>query len=398
MKLYIIPSWYPSKLNPIDGAFFADWAGVLSNTGYDIVIIANILHSFRKLFKHNELPSRTDRPVVEAGLRTYRREAINPYPKLIRRSFQYYKQSLIDQFELAVHQEGPPDVVLFNSSIWAGAAMAEHLVSRSIPFLVSEHMKAFLLEAGFSDFQKRCVQTTYRCARKIVAVSSALEKQILRIFPDAQGKTTTIHNPVTIQNIRRVVPVQKTEADFIFIAVCLLRAEKRIDILINAFARLVKLGVPAKLKLAGDGPLRRSLERLTRRLNLEDRIEFLGYLTREQVVRELIDSDCLVLPSEVETFGLVLVEAMAAGLPVIATRCGGPQDIVTEETGLLVPVNDEAALCRAMQDIMDNYRYYEPEKIRRYVADKFSDKAYVAAFEAIFSELVSCSRDSEVPE
>jgi len=371
MKLYVIPSWYPSKLRPASGAFFVDWAGILARAGHDVVIIANVLHPFKKF-----------------GLLTYRREAINLRPKLVKKSFQVYKKSLTGQFGQVLGQQGRPDVVLIHSSLWAGAALAERLSSEGIPFLVSEHMKAFLIEDGFSDFQKRCVQTTYRYARKIVAVSSALETQILRIFPDAQGKTTTIHNPVTIENIRRVVPVQKTEVDFIFIAVCFLRAEKRIDILINAFARLVKLGVPAKLKLAGDGPLRSSLERLTRRLNLEDRIEFLGYLTREQVAGELQASNCLVLPSEVETFGLALVEAMAAGLPVIATRCGGPQDIVTEETGFLVPVNDEAALCRAMRTIMDTYGNYEPEKIRRYVIEKFGEQTYVAAFKAVFDELV----------
>lgn len=389
MKLYVIPSWYPSKLNPASGTFFVDSADILARAGYDVVIIANVLHPFKKLPRYHQLPGKTYPPGMESGLLTYRLEAINLRPKLVKKRFQVYKKSLTGQFERVLEQQGPPAVVLIHSSLWAGAALAERLSSEAIPFIVVEHRKAFLLPDGFSDFQKRCVQTTYRYARKIVAVSSALETQILRIFPDAQGKTTTIHNPVTIQNIRRVVPVQKTGADFIFIAVCLLRAEKRIDILINAFARLVKLDVPVKLKLVGDGPLRSSLERLTRRLDLGDRIEFLGYLSREQVTGELQKSDCLVLPSEVETFGLALIEGMATGLPVIATRCGGPQDIVTEETGLLVPVNDEAALCRVMRTIMDNYGNYEPEKIRRYVIEKFGEQTYAAAFKAVFDELVS---------
>ncbi len=391
MKLYVIPSWYPSKLNPASGTFFVDWAGVLVRAGHDVVIIANVLHPFKKLPRYYQLPGKTHQPGMESGLLTYRREAINLWPKLAKKSFQVYKKSLTGQFERVLEQQGLPDVVLIHSSLWAGAALAERLSSEAIPFVVVEHLKAFLLPDGFSAFQMEWVRRTYRCARKIVAVSSALEKQILIIFTEAQGKTTTIHNPVTILNIGRAVPVQKTEADFIFIAVCLLRAEKRIDILINAFARLVKLGMPVKLKLVGDGPLRSSLERLARRLNLGDRIEFRGYLIREQVAEELQGSNCLVLPSEVETFGVALVEAMAAGLPVIATRCGGPEDIVTEETGLLVPVNDEAAFYRAMRTIMDIYGNYKPEKIRRYVVEKFGEQTYGAAFEALFDELVSGS-------
>ena len=389
MKLYVIPSWYPSKLNPANGTFFIDWSGILARAGYDVVIIANVLHSFKKLPRYGQLPQKTHQPGMESGLLTYRREAINLRPKLAKKSFGVYKKSLTGQFGQASKEQGRPDVVLVHSSLWAGAALAERLSSEAIPFIVVEHLKAFLLPDGFSAFQKECVRRTYRCARKIVAVSSALEKQILRIFPEAQGKTTTIHNPVTKQMLAPTAFNSRSAPDFTFIAVSLLRAEKRIDLLLKAFARLVKEGQPARLKLAGNGPLRSSLERLARRLNLGDRIEFLGYLHRGQVAGELQQSDCLVLPSEVETFGVVLVEAMAAGRPVVATRCGGPEDIVTEETGLLVPVNDEAALCRAMHTIMDTYGNYEPEKIRRYVVDKFGEQTYVAAFEALFDELVS---------
>ncbi|GAF71925.1 unnamed protein product, partial [marine sediment metagenome] len=213
---------------------------------------------------------------MESGLLTYRREAINLRPKLAKKSFQVYKKSLTSQFEQVLKQQGQPDVVLIHSSLWAGAALAERLSSEAIPFIVAEHLKAFLLPNGFSAFQKECVRRTYRCARKIVAVSSALEKQILRIFPEAQGKTTTIHNPVTKQMLIPTGVDSRSTPDFTFIAVSLLRAEKRIDLLLKAFTRLVKEGPPARLKIVGDGPLKSSLERLVRRLNLGDRIEFLG--------------------------------------------------------------------------------------------------------------------------
>lgn len=391
MKLYVIPSWYPSKLNPANGTFFVDWSGILARAGYDIVIIANVLHSFKKLFKHYQLPRKTHHPGMEFGLLTYRREAINLLPKLTKMSFKVYKKSLISQFEQVLEQQGRPDVVLVHSSLWAGAALAECLASEAIPFVVVEHIKALLLPTGLSDYQKECMRTTYRYAHEVIAVSSALEKQILRIFPEVQGKTTTIHNPVAKQMMAPTGIDRSPSPDFTFIAVSLLRAEKRIDLLLKAFFQLVKGIKPVRLKIAGDGPLKKSLEGLARRLGLMNRVDFLGYLSREQVARELQDSDCLVLPSEVETFGMALVEAMAAGLPVIGTCCGGPEDIVTEETGLLVPVNDEAAFCQAMRTIMDNYGNYVPEKIRRYVTEKFGEQTYVAVFKAVFDELVSGS-------
>ncbi len=291
VKLYVIPSWYPSKLNPASGTFFVDWTGILVRAGHDVVIIANVLHPFKKLLSYHQLPGKTHQPGMESGLLTYRREAINLRPKLAKKSFQVYKKSLTGQFEQALKERGRPDIVLIHSSLWAGAALAERLSSEAIPFIVVEHMKAFLLPDGFSTFQKECIQTTYRCAGKIVAVSSALEKQILRTFPDAQGKTTIIHNPVTKQMMAPAGVDSRPAPDFTFVAVSLLRAEKRIDLLLKAFARLVKEGQPTRLKLAGDGPLRSSLERLARRLNLGDRIKFLGYLHREQVAVEQQQSD-----------------------------------------------------------------------------------------------------------
>jgi glycosyltransferase involved in cell wall biosynthesis len=103
----------------------------------------------------------------------------------------------------------------------------------------------------------------------------------------------------------------------------------------------------------------------------------------------LHQSHCLVLPSEVETFGLALVEAMACGLPVIATRCGGPEDIVTDETGILIPVNDEPALYRAMATMLQSCDKYDAQQIRRYALEKFGAERYVAAFTAVFSELTA---------
>lgn len=77
MKLYIIPSWYPSKLNPANGTFFVEWAGILSGAGHELVMIANVRHFFKKLLKYYQLPRKTHHPGTKFGLLTYRREAIH---------------------------------------------------------------------------------------------------------------------------------------------------------------------------------------------------------------------------------------------------------------------------------------------------------------------------------
>ena len=73
-----------------------------------------------------------------------------------------------------------------------------------------------------------------------------------------------------------------------------------------------------------------------KKLNLSEFIDLKGYLSQHQIVKELHNNDILISASDVETFGVVLIEAQACGLPVIATNCGGPSDIISDETGILV--------------------------------------------------------------
>ena len=108
--------------------------------------------------------------------------------------------------------------------------------------------------------------------------------------------------------------------------------------LLHAFAALH--GEP-RLIIFGDGPESGALRALCAELGLYSRVSFRGHCPREELAEAYAAADCFVLASRSETFGVAYIEAMAAGLPVIATRCGGPEDFVTEENGILIPVDDE---------------------------------------------------------
>ena len=118
--------------------------------------------------------------------------------------------------------------------------------------------------------------------------------------------------------------------------------------LLRAFAALH--GEP-RLIIFGDGPESGALRTLCAELGLYSRVSFRGHCPREELAEAYAAADCFVLASRSETFGVAYIEAMAAGLPVIATRCGGPEDFVTEENGILIPVDDESALIDAMERI-----------------------------------------------
>lgn len=153
----------------------------------------------------------------------------------------------------------------------------------------------------------------------------------------------------------------------------------------------VRRKVPeARFLLIGDGPLREEVERLTRELHLEEAVTFLG--TRQDVPELLTLMDAVVLPSLEEGFPVAILEAMAAGQPVVATAVGGnPEAVVHGETGLLVPPGDSRALAEAMVWLLEHpgeaARFGEAG--RRRVAERFEISATVRQYEAVYERLVA---------
>jgi glycosyltransferase involved in cell wall biosynthesis len=108
---------------------------------------------------------------------------------------------------------------------------------------------------------------------------------------------------------------------------------------------------------------------------LTNKVTFHGLLKRDDIAKLYEISDSMAMVSRTETFGVVYIEAMAAGLPVIATRCGGPEDFVNNDNGLLVNVDDVQDLKKAIVSIYNNRNEYNSEVIKNFVFNNFSGDA-----------------------
>lgn len=161
--------------------------------------------------------------------------------------------------------------------------------------------------------------------------------------------------------------------EFTFVAVGRMVPVKQFDVMIDAFSRL-KNKENIKLIIVGDGILRNNLERQIESLGLQGREELVGLKKPEEVSDILYNSDCFVLSSHRDTFGIVLIEAMAKGLPVITTKCGGPEDLVTNEFGLIVPPDNPEKLATAMNYMVHHASDYDSDAIRQYCYDNFSQE------------------------
>jgi len=128
---------------------------------------------------------------------------------------------------------------------------------------------------------------------------------------------------------------------------------------------------------------------LARRLEIEPWVRWLGPLGRERVLEEFRACDCFVQPSHRESFSIVLLEALACGKPVIATRCGGPESFVTPANGMLVGVHEPADLARAMDEMTRTAHRFDGPAIRRDIMKTYSPASVSVRIEALYHDALA---------
>ena len=169
-----------------------------------------------------------------------------------------------------------------------------------------------------------------------------------------------------------------------------LHANKGIDIMLKAFARLRHTGLAARLRIAGDGPEMPALRAMATDLGLDDHVEFTGWVS--PAADYLVTLDLFVLPSRVEPFGLVVAEAMAAGVPVIASHIDGPREILEDGAlGRLVERDDDAALAKAMAEATADWppTLEKAAAAQTYALDHFSLEAGTQRLRRVVEQIAS---------
>ncbi len=183
----------------------------------------------------------------------------------------------------------------------------------------------------------------------------------------------------------------------VFVTVGRLSLQKNSAALLRAFASQALRSLGAHLLLAGDGDLRSQLEQFALRLSLGDRIRFLG--VRSDVPRLLAAADVFALASRYEGNPLTVMEAMAAGLPVVATRVGCVPELVSPDTGLLVAPGDEPALEAALRELAADLPRARAmgATAARIAAARFDVSSMARSYEALYAEIRAPHRERVRP-
>jgi glycosyltransferase involved in cell wall biosynthesis len=119
---------------------------------------------------------------------------------------------------------------------------------------------------------------------------------------------------------------------------------------------------------------------MAQKLGVLKQCNFIGEVPTEFVPNFFNDIDIFVLPSRKESFGVVIIEAMASGVPVISTACGGPEFIITQQTGLIVEKDNSSQLKDSILQMKESLDKYNPEKIRNEVVQKYGSSIFCKSF------------------
>ncbi len=213
-------------------------------------------------------------------------------------------------------------------------------------FVVSLHGDDVEGLARGNRFDRWIFRATLRQADVVTACSRYLLDQAEVIEPSIRRKAQVIHNGMEIFPL---APID--QARDVILAVGRMVYKKGFDVLLRAFAQCRNIGTATRLTLIGDGPERNRLESLARDLGLEHRVEFAGLQNQDQVRDAMQASRLVVIPSRQEPFGMVALEAMAVGKPVVATRAGGLPEILKEADALLVEPDQPHMLAMAIENM-----------------------------------------------
>lgn len=368
MKILFVNSIFPNPAEPNKGNFIVKNLAAYPEE-VEVKVIAPLPFGLEK--RRGKAVNRiAERETIRAGNRAI--EVIRPRFILLPRNLLRAVVPLLEflfiralakrlyaewKFELIHANFASPDGI-------AASLLAKEL---KLPLVITEHQADL---AGFFTIKylKKEMLFAYSTADKVICVSEHTASLIRKAAPQLQN-LAVIPNGV---DFSRFSLKAKAAQPLKIIYIGYLIPHKGVQVLLEALAILKKEGSVLQLSIVGSGSYLNELKQLRNKLELHDEVQFLGEKNAVQVAELLHEHDAMVHPSFIESFGIVLVEALAVGLPVVSTYNGGAEGIITPSVGILVKPKSAKALAEGIKALLANWESYKPDELRAYAEQRFS--------------------------
>ncbi len=354
MKIFFLPAGYPCDAAPRLMPFHQVQARALAGLGNEVVILNPRANPTRKLFSpvSGEVRRSVDgeMPVFYAGYQHLK------FPQSYGcRAFVKAAERL---FNAAVGEFGLPDVILANFTLYAGYAGALLSEKYGVPLVVVEH-QGRIAAGKVTEYERSLLEAAVGHSAGFYCNSFHLAEAVAGLTGADREKIGVMRN---IMSLKYTYKPPKDDGRFVFFSAGNLFRDKCFDLLIESFAEAFENSADVELRIAGGGPEKSNLVRLVKKLHMTN-VTFLGSLDESGMAAEYESCGCFVLPSRKESFGLVYREAMAVGRPIITTAHGGIAGTFDPRDGYIVPIDDKAALTRALVKMRREYSSFDGEEI-----------------------------------
>lgn len=380
MKILIVASWYPEP-GQLTGSFFRDRARLLAQHGCEVSVVTADL----RLRTGGAPPGITVRK--DGGVTEYRCFKRNLTPFWEGGVARQKVPMIRKLYEQVCRDSGKPDLIHLESARSARAAVA---LARSehIPLTYTEHYSD-VLSSSPGSYYDRVMRLAVSSASHIFLISSAMRRKL----DPPDGKWSMLPNEVDFSAFTLSESSPPPER-FTFKALGSLRKVKGYDLLLKAFASVHAAYPACRLVIGGGGEEEAALKSLCDRLSLSDCVEFPGPVPLEERGAFFRDASAFVCSSHTETFSVVTVEAFACGVPVVATKCGGPEDLVNESNGYLVEKDSVSALASGLTRMVENRKRFCGPEIRAQAAALYDREVIVKKQMDCFASVISGYRQS----
>jgi glycosyltransferase involved in cell wall biosynthesis len=377
LNILFISRGYPTKKYPMNGIFEYDQAKALTNYGHNVIFGFVDLRSIRRTRKLGFENFEKD-GILHYGINI----PLGRFPRSILSFFGYYGLKLL--YKKIKKECGNLDLMHahFTESAYSAAKLKE---LNKLPLVVTEHSSKIMSDNSNENIYEMA-EFAYKQANEIISVSPTFKEIIENKL---NQKSIYIPNIVDTNIFKYNSKEMNQSEEFNFISVGNLIKHKRMHHTIKAFNKAFKNNTEVKLTIIGGGPEKKNIESLIKELNLEDRIKLTGRIERKEIAEYFKKSDAFVLASKGETFGVVFIEAMATGLPVIATRCGGPEHFIKKEQGLIIEKDNLDKLAEAMKNIYKNITSYDNEKISKMTVEQFSPESVAEQITEVYRNILN---------
>ena len=274
-------------------------------------------------------------------------------------------------FKRYIKEHGLPDIIHCQSIFNAGF-LGEYIFNKYKTFYVlNEVNSGFLFKnQNLQKYYDSAVRISNK-AEKCFTVSSTYSKHLNKELPN--NLKWEIHHNIVSDLFLKARIEQPPKNKFIFISIGRLHKVKNYPLILKSFARFAKTIPNTELRIVGIGSELNNLKNLVSNLKIENKVKFLGRKDRVDVVKEINKSNVFLHGCIYETFGVVLIESLALGRPIITANSPGAQDIITKKVGLITE-NDDKDMCKSMLSMYNNYNSFDLNEIREYCALNFSEK------------------------